>query len=292
MTKKRKAARTPKGWRSSYLSTVVSMALVLFVLGSLGLIILQGQQISDYVKENIGFTVFFKESTKEVEILQFQKSLEAENYVRHTNYVSKEEAAHIMEEELGEDFISFIGKNPLLPSIDVFVHANYANNDSLTWITAHVMENKMIDELVKEENLIEAVNSNLRKISVIMLSFSGLLLLVAVALINNTIRLAIYSRRFLIRSMQLVGATQGFIRRPFLANGVIQGIFASLIAVVLLLSILFYLRAEYPEVFTIAEPDLLLPLFGGIVFIGISISWISTFFSVRRFLRLKADDLY
>ncbi|MCB0431281.1 MAG: cell division protein FtsX [Flavobacteriales bacterium] len=290
MSKEKRSGRSKL--QTSYVSTVISMALVLFVLGLLGIIILQARQISDHVKENIGFTVFFKENTKEVDILQFQKNLEAKSFIRHTQYVSKEEAAEQMEKELGEDFVSFIGRNPLLPSIDVFLHANYANNDSLRWITGQVEKSNLIDELVINKDLIDIVNSNIRKISVIMLAFSGLLLLVAVALINNTIRLAIYSRRFLIRSMQLVGATQGFIRRPFVMTGIIQGIVSSLIALSLLFAAMYYASFNYPEIFRLEEPDFLIPLFGGVILTGISIAGISTFLAVRKFLRLKADDLY
>ncbi|MBM3434846.1 MAG: cell division protein FtsX, partial [Bacteroidetes bacterium] len=208
-----------KRLQSSYITTVVSISLVLFMLGLLGLIILHAKKLSDYVKENIGFSIIMKEGVKEAGIIRLQKILDATEYVKSTEYITKEEAAKEFEKELGEDFTSFLGYNPLLPTIEVRFKAGYANNDSLAIIKEKILANPNVKEVFYQESLVDVVNQNVSKISVIVLAFSLLLLIIAIALINNTIRLSVYSKRFIIRSMQLVGATHRFISRPFIALG-------------------------------------------------------------------------
>lgn len=278
--------------QSSYFSTVISISLVLFMLGTLGLIVLHAQKLSDYVKENIGFSVILKENVKEVDIVQLQKTLDAANYVKSTEYITKEKAAESLRSDLGEDFISFLGYNPLLASIEVRLKADFANNDSIAWIERDLLSNTKVKEVIYQKSLISMVNENIKKISLVMLGFSGLLLLISIALINNTIRLSIYSKRFLIKSMQLVGATKGFIRRPFVIKGIMQGIYAGIIAVALLVGILYLAQREIPELLFLQDEQLIAILFGFVILLGILISWFSTFLAVKKYLRLKTDDLY
>ncbi|MCK4637803.1 MAG: permease-like cell division protein FtsX, partial [Bacteroidales bacterium] len=217
--------------KSSYVTTLVSITLVLFMLGMLGLIILHAKKLSDYVKENIGFSIIMKENVKEAGIIQLQKTLDASDYVKSTEYITKEKAAEELTKDLGEDFIDFLGYNPLLPSIDLRLKAEYANIDSLAIIEKDLLANKNVKEVFYQKSLVHLINKNLRRISIIILGFSILLLIIAIALINNTIRLSVYSKRFLIKSMQLVGATQAFIRRPFILKGILHGILGAFIAI-------------------------------------------------------------
>jgi cell division transport system permease protein len=278
--------------KSSYVTTLVSITLVLFMLGMLGLIILHAKKLSDYVKENIGFSIIMKENVKEAGIIQLQKTLDASEYVKSTEYITKEKAAEELTKDLGEDFIDFLGYNPLLPSIDLRLKAEYANIDSLTIIEKDLLANKNVKEVFYQKSLVHLINKNLRRISIIILGFSILLLIIAIALINNTIRLSVYSKRFLIKSMQLVGATQAFIRRPFILKGILHGILGAFIAILLLVGILYFSQQEIPELVDLQDADLFISIFGFVILLGIIISWMSTFFAVKKYLNLKADSLY
>jgi cell division transport system permease protein len=262
------------------------------MLGVLALIVLHAQKLSDYVKENIGFRIYMKENAKEADIIQFQKILDASAFVKSTEYITPKEAAKELSKELGEDFIDFLGYNPLPPSIDLRVKAQYANVDSLEMIDKKVMANPNVKEVFYQKSLVHLINQNIRRISMVLLAFSALLLLISIALINNTIRLSVYARRFIIRTMKLVGATQSFIRRPFIWRGIVQGLYASAIAILLLGLILYFSQKEIPELVNLRDLQLYLSLFGFVVVLGIIISWISTFFAVRKYLRMKEDDLY
>jgi cell division transport system permease protein len=279
-------------YQSSYITTLVSITLVLFMLGLLGLTVLHAKRLSDYVKENIGFRIYMKNNVREAEIVQLQKVLDATEYVKSTEYITPEKAARELSEDLGEDFIDFLGYNPLPPAIDLRLKASYANVDSLQMIESYLMQNENVKEVFYVKSLVHLINSNIRKISVLLLGFSGLLLIIAVALINNTIRLSVYSRRFLIKSMQLVGATQGFIRRPFILKGVAQGFYSAIITLILITGILYWIRNEFPELIELQDLELLLALYGIVILLGIIISWTSTFFAVRKYLRIKGDNLY
>lgn len=281
-----------KRLQSSYMTTIVSITLVLFMLGMLGLIILHAKKLSDYVKENIGFSIIMKENVKEAGIIKLQKILDATEYVKSTEYITKEEAAKEFEEELGEEFTSFLGYNPLLPTIEVRFKAEYANNDSLTIIKEKILENSNVKEVFYQESLVDVVNKNVRKISFIILGFSTLLLIIAIALINNTIRLSVYSKRLLIRSMQLVGATHNFISKPFIWKGILHGIIGSFIAIMLLTGIIYVSQRELPELINLQDIDLFLSLFGIVILLGIIISWLSNLLAVRKYIRLKSDSLY
>ncbi|MEZ5195862.1 MAG: permease-like cell division protein FtsX [Bacteroidales bacterium] len=278
--------------QSSYITTIVSITLVLFMLGLLGLLILHAQKLSDYVKENIGFSIIMKENVKEAGIIKLQKILDATEYVKSTKYTTREEAAKEFEEELGEDFTNFLGYNPLLPTIEVRFKAEYANNDSLSIIKTKILENSNVKEVFYQESLVDVVNKNVRKISIIILGFSALLLIISIALINNTIRLSVYSKRFIIRSMQLVGATRRFISRPFILKGIVQGVIGAFLAILLLGGIIYIAQRELPELVNIRDIDLFLSLFVIVIILGILISWFSNYLAVRKYIRIKTDYLY
>ncbi len=278
--------------KSSYITSIISTSLVLFMLGILGMIILHAQKISNQVKENIGFSIYMKEDAKESDIIRFQKDLDIRIFTKSTEYITKEKAAADLSKDLGEDFINFLGYNPLTSKIDVRLKADYANNDSLTSIELNLIKNPVVKEVYYQKTLVHVVNENIRRISIFILSFSTLLFIIAIALINNTIKLSVYSNRFLIKTMQLVGATQSFIRRPFIIKGVLSGIYGALVSIIFLIGILYLAQNNFPEIFNIQEIDLYLIVFGIVIFLGIIFSWISTFLAVRKYLNMKTDNLY
>jgi cell division transport system permease protein len=259
----------------------------------MGFLLINAKRISNNVKENIGFEVILKDDVPEAEVRRFQKNMDAAEYVRVTRFVSKEEAAKDLKEKLGEDFISFLGYNPLSSAIEIKLKAEYTYPDSIAWIEKEIMQQSgVVKELFYEKSLINLVNENVSKISFVLLGFSALLLIISVALINNTIRLSIYSKRFLIKTMQLVGATPGFIRKPFLLRSIQNGVYSGVFASLLLGISLYGLFKQVPELFVVED----IKLFGvlGVLLIisGILISAISTYIAIGRFLKLKLDDLY
>ena len=278
--------------RASYITSVVSIALVLFMLGLLGLIMLNARRLSDYVKENIGFSIIMKDNVPESTILIYQKSLNATSFVKSTEYITRQRAADELQRDLGEDFVDFLGYNPLLPSIEVRLRAEYANNDSLKRIERNVMGNSHVKEVYYQKSLVDMVNQNVRKISMVLFGFSMLLMLISVALINNTIRLSVYSKRFIIKSMLLVGATQGFIQKPFLVTGLLHGLSAASIAIVMLTGVLYLAGRQMPELIGLQDQQMFLALFGLMIIAGMTLSCISTWLAVRKFLLMKTDHLY
>ena len=213
-------------------------------------------------------------------------------FVKESRYITKEEEAIALQKELGEDFVGFLGYNPLLPSIEMKLNADYANADSLRNIEKRLISYPGVKEVNYQRSLVEVVNSNLRKVGLVILGFSLLLLIISITLINNTIRLSIFSKRFLIKTMQLVGATESFIRKPFLISGIISGLWAALIALLLLVITMFSASRQLPELVIMQDVRLYAILFLIVSILGIVISWISTFFAVKKYLRLKADYLY
>jgi cell division transport system permease protein len=244
------------------------------------------------VKENIGFQVILNDNVKDIDVAKMQKTLDASDYVKSTEFINKEEAATRLQKDLGEDFIDFLGFNPLLSSINVHLKAEYANADSLSWIEKEMLETKLVKEVIYQKSLITMINENVQKISLVILGFSSLLMIIALALINNTIRLSIYSKRFIIKTMQLVGATQGFIRRPFVLNGIKHGVYGAIIAILMLIGVLYLAQKQLPELAELQDPNMLATLFGIVIVLGMVISWISTSLAVRKYLRLKTDELY
>ena len=278
--------------QTSTATTIISISLVLFMLGLLGLIVLHAHKLSNYVKENIGFSVIIKEDIKEAGIIEFQKKLDLEAFVKSTDYITRERAAKELTESLGEDFVDFLGYNPLLASIDIRLKADYANNDSLNMLEQKLLANPRVKEVFYHKSLVELVNQNIRRISLVLLAFTLVLLLISIALINNTIRLSVYSKRFIIRSMQLVGATQRFIRKPFLLKSLWHGLLSAIIAIVLLGVVLYFSRSILPELVDMQDIDMFLSLFGIVTLLGLFITGFSTLFAVRKFLRISQDRLY
>jgi len=278
--------------QSSRATALISITLVLLMVGLLGLIVLHAQKLSEYVRENIGFSIIMKENVREAGIVQLQKTLDASRFVKSTEYITPEQAAEELQEELGEDFISFLGYNPLLPSIELKLKAEYTNIDSMEMIENELLANSDVKEIYYQKDLVHLINKNIRRIGLVLLGFSALLLVIAVALINNTIRLSVYSKRFLIKTMQLVGATGGFIRRPFLWYAVMQGLYAAFIAIICLGLLLYFFQKELPELVNLQDPGLILSLFGLVLLTGIVLTYLSTWFAVKKYLRAKADRLY
>lgn len=278
----------------AYFTSIISTTLVLFTLGFLGLIILHANSLSNYIKENIGFEIVMKGDVKEADIVKLQKQLDTKEFVKSTEYITQEEASKRLSEILGEDFVGFMNEddNPLLPSIDVRFNADWANNDSIRIIESYITQNEAVKEVYYQRSLVQMINQNLRKISLVMLAFSILLLIIAMALINNTIRLSVYSKRFIIRSMQLVGATESFIRKPFVLKGILQGTISAFVAILMLLGIIETLRENIPELRLLSNNTTLIYFFIGIVIAGILISGLSTFMAVSKYLRMKVDKLY
>jgi len=283
---------TKRRLRSSSLSSIISNSLVLFTIGVVMLLIFNAKKLSDYVKENIGFTVVLHDDVRDVEANFLRKTLDATPYIRSTEYISKEVAAKELQKELGEDFIGFLGYNPLSSSIEVRLKAQYANPDSIRKIEDELMAQRPVKEVFYQKSLVNLVNENVSRISAILLLFSGLLFFVALVLINNTIRLAVYSKRFLINTMKLVGATWGFIRSPFLFRSIWHGVYASFLACLLLSGVVYLVQSEFYEILNFEQVELLAILFGLVTALGVIINLVSTFFAVNKFLRLKTDDLY
>ncbi len=277
---------------TSYVTTIISISLVLFMLGLLGMLVLHAKKLSDYVKENIGFSIMIKEGVKEIEIFELQKRLDKEEYVKTTEYITRERAAREFSEELGEDFVGFLGYNPLLPSIELRLKASYANTNSIQQIEESLLSYPVVKEVDYHKPLVDEINRNVEQISLVILGFSMILLFIAIALINNTIRLSVYSKRFLIRSMQLVGGTQKFIQKPFLAKAIMNGFFSSIIAIGLLLLVLYLANNEMPELLEFQDLELFGILFAAIIVLGIMISWFSTYFAIRKYIRMRTDSLY
>jgi cell division transport system permease protein len=278
--------------RSSYLTLVVSVSLVLFLLGVLGLVLINAKELSDYFRESLSFSVMLNDDAKEADIRMLQKDLDGKLYVKSTEYVSKEEAAAKMKEDLGEDFINFLGDNPLPPSIDVYLYANYTSPDSVAKIEKYVLEYPFVKEVYYQESLLFLINENVRKISFFLVVISSFLFLIALTIINNTIRLSVYSKRFLIRTMQIVGATRAFIRRPFLVQSAFHGLMAALLAMGLLMGLLYLIEKEFLMMFSFESTNLLILLGISLIVIGVLINIISTFFSVNRYLSISEDKLY
>lgn len=279
---------------TSYITAVISITLVLFTLGVLGLFVLHAKSLSNYIKENIGFEIIMNDGVKEADIVFLQKQLDLNPGIKSTEYITKEEATRRLNNILGDEFTKFIDEeeNPLLPSIDVRFNANWANNDSILKMESYVLENETVKEVYYQKSVVHLINKNIRKISLLLFGFSLLLLFIAVALINNTIRLSIYSKRFTIRTMQLVGATERFIIKPFIAIGFIQGLISALIAMTLLYIILITAQQNIPELSLLSSNRMLIYLNVIIVVTALLITGISTFFAVDKYLRMKTDHMY
>lgn len=274
--------------------SLMSIALVLFLLGVFALLMMHAQKLSNHLKENIGFEVVMNSNVKEDKILQLQKELDTMPAVKSTEYITKEEAIRRLSEDLGEDFLQWLGneENPLLPSIDVRFKADYANNDSIAAIQAQLLKNTNVKEIYYQKSLVGLINQNVNRIGLALMVASLVLLIIAITLIRNTIRLSIYSKRFLVRSMQLVGATPAYIRRPFIRSGILQGFFGALLADAFLALLLYGLTKRVPELIFVQDYKIIIGIFVGIIILGMLLGGISTRLALRKYLHADVDRLY
>ena len=286
------ASESSKKTKTIYISTVFGIAMVLLMIGLLGLILVHANNLSRYVKENIVLNIFVDDGAHETDVMQMQKQLDANPIVKQTIYVNKELAARNLQKDLGEDFVRFLGYNPLSPSLDVYLKAEYANSRDIEKFKAELLKNPLIKEVKYQESLVDKMNQNLTSISLIILVFAGIFVILSVALINNTIRLAIYSQRFIIKSMQLVGATKGFIRKPFILYGIWHGLLGGLIAVIILMGTLYLAYSQIPDLIILQNYTEFGLVFLIVIGIGIFISGFSTYLAVNKYLRLKIYNLY
>ena len=277
---------------SSYFSVVLSISLVLFLLGLLGLLVLNTKKVADHFKEKIALTIYLKDSAKEVEITQLKQSLALAEYTKSAEFISKEAAAEEHSETIGENFMEFLGYNPLQNSIDVYLLADYVSSAKLEEITNEISTKDFVEEIVYDKPLIALLNDNVKKISFWVLIISAIFTLIAVLLINSSIRLSVYAKRFTIKTMQMVGATKKFIRRPFIWKSVRLGILGSVLAMIGMGVVLYFLDKNFAELQLIEDKILLIGLFVFIFLMGVFITWISTFFATQRFLNLRTDELY
>ena len=278
--------------RSSYFSVIVSIALVLFLLGLLGLLMLKTKTISDHFKEQVAVTVFLNDSAKKKDIQKFQSDLEKKEYTKSVVFTSKENAAKEYSKDIGEDFIEYLGKNPLKNAITVFVKSDFVTPEKMSEIDKEISKNKTVFEVSYDKPLIDLLTKNIQRISLWVLVFSGLFMLIAIVLINSAIRLSVYSKRFTIKTMQMVGATKGFIRKPFIWKGVQLGVLGAIVAILGVFGVMYYIHKNLPEMAIFDDKILVAFLFGFILSIGILITLLSTFFATKRFLNLRTEDLY
>ena len=276
----------------SYLTSTISISMILFLIGVLGIVLLNAERLAKYVRENIGFTLVLNEGVQESEIADLQKSLKATVFVKSVEYIDKEIAAERLKEELGEDFTGFLGYNPLLSSIDVKLLADYANSEKLVILEKKFMEYPQVKEVLFQRDMVNIINENVKKIGLVLIFFSGLLLFIFSALINNTIRISIYSQRFIIHTMLLVGATDRFIRVPFIKRSIWYGVVGAMAANLLLFILMFSYAQELKGIVDMDDFKIFGMVFISVLLLGILISWSSTYLAVNKFLRLKFDELF
>lgn len=277
---------------SSYFSVVLSIFLVLFLLGILGLFIINSQKLANDFREKIAMTVFFENSASKTDLNSFETELKKAQFAKTYVYVSKEDAAKQHTDIIGEDFLKFLGENPLQNSFDIHLKAKYVEKDSIAKIEKKLKSNNLISDIVYDKQLVNLVNDNIKKVSMWILIISGFLTFIAVLLINSSLRLSIYSNRFIIKTMQMVGATKSFIRKPFVMRSIKLGMLGATLAIIALIGVLGYINTSFPDLQILENKILigvvLLSVFG----IGVLITWISTHFATQRFLNLRTDDLY
>lgn len=291
---KKENSTTKRRLRGSYLISLMSIMLVLFVLSLFSSLVLFANKISEYIKENVGFEIVMKKGVSEKDIIDFQHILDKKNYVKSTEYISQQEATRRLTEDLGEDILQWLGdvENPLLPSIDVRFKSEYANNDSIAKIEQWVLKNKNVKEVYVQKSLIHSIDKNVNKIAAVLLLVGLVLLIMAVTLISHTVRLSVYSKRFVVRSMQLVGATESFIIKPFMKYFVIQGVIGSILSLVLLSIFLFKVLKDVPELASLTCFGNFAIIYISVLILGVLLTTLSTFFAMRKYLRADMDDLY
>lgn len=278
--------------KSSYFSVVISIALVLFMMGVLGMLLVKSNQITAHFKEKVAITVFLKDRVTPVQTKKLEELLHSKSYTKTTRFLSKDKAAEIYSKDIGEDFLEFLGKNPLKNSIDIYLKADFVSPLKMTDIKNELLENTYVTEVVYDEPLIQLLTQNIQKISFWILVIAAFFALVAILLINSSIRLSVHSKRFTIKTMQMVGATKRFIRRPFVWRGVRLGLIGAFLASFGLGFLSYYLSQYFPELQLWSNKSELLMVVAGLFLTGFLITWLSTFFATQRFLNLKTDQLY
>ena len=286
------AKRVDSFFNMQFITSSISTTLVLLLLGMVVFFVLSANNLSTYVRENIGFTVLVSDDMKEAEILKYQKALNEKEYVKESVYISKEQALKEQTEAMGTDPAEFLGYNPFTASIEIKLNAGYANLDSVAWIEKEILSNKKVMEVSYPQDLLDSVNSNIQKVSLFLLGLAALLTLISFALINNTIRLAIYSKRFLIHTMKLVGASWGFIRHPFLIRNMWIGILSGLMADTILIIMAYMLVRYEPQLIDIITPGAMLIVMGTVFVFGLVITCMCAYVSINKYLRMKASALY
>ena len=275
-----------------FITSSISTTLVLLLLGLVVFFVLAAHNLSIYVRENINFSVLISDDMKEADILKLQKRLDKEPFVKQTEYISKKQALKEQTEAMGTDPEEFLGYNPFTASIEIKLHSDYANSDSIAKIEKLIKKNTNIQEVLYQRELIDLVNENIRNISLVLLTLAVVLTLISFALINNTIRLAIYSKRFLIHTMKLVGASWGFIRRPFLRRNIWSGVLAGIMADAILMGAAYWLVSYEPELIRVITPGVMLLVSGSVLVFGIIITFLCAYLSINKYLRMKASTLY
>ena len=276
----------------AWLSTVISISLVLLLVGVAGLLVANARSVSDYFKENMQVSVLMKQEVGDDEAMEYVSDLDAKPFIKSTTFVSREQGAKEMTDLLGEDFLNVFEAAPIPVSVDVTLKADYVSSDSLEVVKNEIMKSPLVDEVVYQQSLVDKLNTNLRKISMVLGVFIVLLLFISFVLINNTVRLNVFSRRFTIHTMRLVGATKSFIRAPFLVQAVFQGLFSALLATFMLVGILFFVRSEFAQLFEVFRLDMLLIVIGVEILAGVLICVVSTALVVGRLVSLSKDELY
>lgn len=277
---------------SSYFSVVLSVFLVLFLLGMLGLFIINSKKLADDFRENIAMTVFFKKEANDTIIKSFDAELKKAPFAKTFEYVSKDAAAKQHTDIIGEDFVTFLGENPLQNSFDIHLKADYVYKDSIAKIESQLRKNPMISDIVYDKQLVNLVNDNIKKVSMWILIISGFFTIIAVLLINSSLRLSIHSNRFIIKTMQMVGATKAFIRKPFVLRSVRLGMIGAGLAIIALIGVLIYLESNFPDLGLLDDQLLIALVLISVFALGVLITWVSTYFATQRFLNLRTDDLY
>ena len=275
-----------------FITSSISTTLVLLLLGLVVFFVLGAHNLSIYVRENINFSVLISDDMKEADILKLQKKLDKESFVKQTEYISKKQALKEQSEAMGTDPEEFLGYNPFTASIEIKLHSDYANSDSIAKIEKMIKKNTNIQDVLYQRELIDLVNDNIRNISLVLLALAVVLALISFALINNTIRLAIYSKRFLIHTMKLVGASWGFIRRPFLRRNIWSGVLAGIIADAILMGTAYWLVSYEPELIRVITPEVMLLVSGSVLIFGVVITFLCAYLSINKYLRMKASTLY
>lgn len=277
---------------NAYLSTVISISLVLLLVGIASILLVNAKSVSNFFKENMQVSVMLKQEVTEEKAMEYQASLDKKPFIRSSKFISKDEGEKEMAQMLGTDFLSVFETSPIPVSIDITLQADYVSEDSLEIVKKDLMRSPLVDEVVYQRSLVDALNANLKKISLVLFVFIALLLFISFVLINNTVRLNVFARRFTIHTMQLVGATRSFIRAPFLIQSVFQGLFSAMLAILILLGILFFVRSEFMQLFEIFHLNLLLLVMGIVIVCGVVICVLSTYFVVNKLVSLSKDELY